>query len=174
MYLFVCLSVCSCSLLRSGSWILLSTCLLESLISLFCSSRHTSLFPHDFWLQAMDLGQFTEQSDVWSFAVLLHEMWTRAEQPYGNWYVPPPPPLCLHAFNLPTTMIPPCCPLHSMFRKCIFSFADYDAIRFVHFSVCTLHWFSVAGPLKKYMTEFRMLTACQRPMYVSMRVNAVA
>ncbi|EDQ90094.1 uncharacterized protein MONBRDRAFT_16259, partial [Monosiga brevicollis MX1] len=36
--------------------------------------------------EALDERKFTEKSDVWSFGVTLHELWNRAQIPYGDWH----------------------------------------------------------------------------------------
>ena len=34
--------------------------------------------------EALEHQKFTQKSDVWSFGILLYEIWTRAELPYTN------------------------------------------------------------------------------------------
>ena len=43
-----------------------------------------SAWNHAYW-QAINYSTYTTRSDVWSFGVLLHEIVTYGEVPYGDW-----------------------------------------------------------------------------------------
>uniref|UniRef100_A0A914RMM0 Protein kinase domain-containing protein n=1 Tax=Parascaris equorum TaxID=6256 RepID=A0A914RMM0_PAREQ len=40
--------------------------------------------------------QFTNKTDVWSFGVLLYEIFTDGSEPYPGWLISPLNPLLLH------------------------------------------------------------------------------
>ena len=36
-------------------------------------------------IEALENRKFNEKTDVWSFGILVHEIWTKAELPYNGW-----------------------------------------------------------------------------------------
>ena len=61
--------------------------------------------------------RFSEQSDVWSFGILLHELWTKAELPYKGWRNEKVWVQVLGGYRLPC---PPGCPIriHILMLSC--------------------------------------------------------
>ena len=67
--------------------------------------------------EALEDHKFSEQSDVWSFGILLHEIWTQAESPYTGMSNEKVWVKVLAGYRLPC---PPGCPeeVHEVMMKC--------------------------------------------------------
>ena len=73
--------------------------------------------------ECLEEHKFSEKSDVWSYAVLLYEVWTKAATPYSGWRNEKVWVYVLGGYRLPC---PPGCPVnvHSLMMECRKDAAD--------------------------------------------------
>ena len=66
---------------------------------------------------AISLGRFTTETDVWSYGIVLHEIWSLGERPYGKWSDRKISKAVSHGYRLPA---PQPCPreIYQAMIKC--------------------------------------------------------